>query len=78
MPSSTTNTNTSRNVQVGPGLFGFCIIASIVLAILKLTNVWAISWLVVLLPVLVGLGLNIALLIIFFVIVAIIAVVQSK
>lgn len=76
MPSSTTNT--SRNVQVGPGFFGICLFASIVLAILKLTNVWAISWLVVLLPVLVGLGLNIALLIIFFVIVAIIAVVQSK
>lgn len=77
MPSSTTNTDSSRNVQVGPGLFGFCIIASIVLAILKLTNVWAISWLVVALPALVGLGLIIVLFIIFFIFVAIIAAVQG-
>lgn len=77
MPSSTTTTDSSRNVQVGPGLFGFCIIASIVLAILKLTNVWAISWLVVVLPTLVGLGLIIVLFIIFFIFVAIIAAVQG-
>ena len=77
MPSSTTNTDTSRNVQVGPGFFGLCIFASIVLAILKLTNVWAISWLVVALPALVGLGLIIVLFIIFFIFVAIIAAVQG-
>ena len=77
MPSSTTITDSSRIVQVGPGLFGFCIIASIVLAILKLTNVWAISWLVVALPALVGLGLIIVLFIIFFSFVAIIAAVQG-
>lgn len=75
MPSSTTNT--SRNVQVGPGFFGICLFASIVLAILKLTNVWAISWLVVALPALVGLGLIIVLFIIFFIFVATIAAVQG-
>lgn len=72
------DTNTSRNVQVGPGLLGLCVLASITLAILKLTNVWAISWLVVALPALVGLGLNIVLFIIFFIFVVIIAAVQSK
>lgn len=72
------DTNTSRNVQVGPGLLGLCVLASITLAILKLTNVWAISWLVVVLPALVGLGLNIVLFIIFFIFVVIIAAVQSK
>ena len=72
------DTNTSRNVQVGPGLLGLCVLASIALAVLKLTNVWAISWLVVVLPALVGLGLNIVLFIIFFIFVVIIAAVQSK
>ena len=72
------DTNTSRNVQVGPGLLGLCVLASIALAVLKLTNVWAISWLVVVLPALVGLGLNLVLFIIFFIFVVIIAAVQSK
>lgn len=75
---SNTDTNTSRNVQVGPGLLGLCVLASIALAVLKLTNVWAISWLVVVLPALVGLALNIVLFIIFFIFVVIIAAVQSK
>lgn len=75
---SNPDTNISRNVQVGPGLLGLCVLASIALAILKLTNVWTISWLVVALPVLAGLGLNIVLFSIFFIFVVIIAAVQSK
>lgn len=75
---ATPDTNTSGNVQVGPGLLGLCVLASITLATLKLTNVWAITWLVVLLPTIVGLGLNIVLFIIFFIFVAILAAVQSK
>ena len=74
---SNPGTITSSSVQVGPGLLGLCVLASIALAILKLTNVWAISWLVVALPALVGLGLIIVLFIIFFIFVAIIAAVQG-
>lgn len=77
MAHPNTKTGISSNVQVGPGLLGLCVLASITLAILKLTNVWAISWLVVVLPALVGLGLIIVLFIIFFIFVAIIAAVQS-
>ena len=73
----TKTSSSSSSVQVGPGFFGLCVFASIVLAILKLTNVWAISWLVVALPALVGLGLIIVLFIIFFIFVAIIAAVQG-
>lgn len=39
---SNPGTSTSSSVQVGPGLLGLCVLASIALAILKLTNVWAI------------------------------------
>ena len=77
MANPGTNTNSSSSVQVGPGLLGLCVLASIALAVLKLTNVWAISWLVVVLPTLVGLGFIIALFIIFFIFVAIIAAVQG-
>ena len=74
---SNSNTSASSSVQVGPGLLGLCVLASIALAILKLTNVWAISWLVVALPALVGLGYIIVLFIIVFIFVAIIAAVQG-
>lgn len=77
MAHPNTNTSSSSSVQVGPGLLGLCVLASIALAVLKLTHVWAISWLVVALPALVGLGLIIVLFIIFFIFVAIIAAVQS-
>lgn len=75
---SNPDTNTSRNVQVGPGLLGLCVLASIALAILKLTNVWTISWLVVLLPALAGLGLSIVVFSIFFISAVIIAAVRSR
>ena len=77
MANPGTNTNSSSSVQVGPGFMGLCVLASIVLAILKLTNVWAISWLVVVLPVLAGFGFIIVLFIIFIIFVAIIAAVQG-
>lgn len=63
----------NANVQVGPGLFGLCAIASIVLAILKLTNVLTVSWLIVFLPIIIGGALTIALLIIAFILLAIVA-----
>ena len=74
---SNSNTSTSRNIQVGPGLLGLCVLASITLAILKLTDVWAITWLVVLLPTLASLGLIIAIFAIFFLFLVILAVVKN-
>lgn len=72
------DTNTSRNVQVGPGLLGFCVLASITLAILKLTNVWAITWFIVLLPTIVGFGFTILMVIIAIALMIIVTLVQGK
>lgn len=63
----------NANVQVGPGLFGLCILATIALAILKLTNVLTVSWLVVFLPVIIGGALTIGILIIAFILLIILA-----
>lgn len=75
---SNPDSSTTRNVTVGPGLLGFCVLASIALAILKLTNVWAITWFIVLLPAIVGLGFTILMVIIAFVLIIILALVQGK
>ena len=75
---SNPDSNTTRSVTVGPGLLGFCVLASIALAILKLTNVWAITWFIVLLPAIVGLGFTILMVIIAFVLMIILALVQGK
>ena len=71
------SSNNSANVQVGPGLFGLCTFASIVLAVLKLIGIISISWLAVLLPVIIGAGVTLVL-VIFAIILFIIAEAVSK
>ena len=75
---SNPDSNTTRNVTVGPGLLGFCVLASITLAILKLTNVWAITWFIVLLPTIVGFGFTILMVIIAIALMIIVTPVQGK
>lgn len=71
------SSNSSSNVQVGPGLFGLCTFASIVLAVLKLIGVIGISWLAVFLPMIIGAGVTLVL-VIFAIILFIIAAAVSK
>ena len=72
-------TSDSRaTAQVGPGLFGLCVFASIVLAVLKLTDLLAISWLVVSLPVIIGGGLTIAMVLVALILIVVIALFKEK
>lgn len=71
------SSNNSANVQVGPGLFGLCTFASIVLAILKLIGIIGISWLAVFLPMIIGAGVTL-ILVIFAIILFVIAASVSK
>lgn len=71
------SSNHSANVQVGPGLFGLCTFASIVLAVLKLVGVIGISWLAVFLPMIIGAGVTLVLVILAFIL-FVIAVSVSK
>ena len=70
--------SSNSNVQVGPGLFGICVIGSIVLAILKLTGVFAVSWLVGALPALVGFALTVVLVILGIALLAVAATAASR
>lgn len=70
--------NASSSVQVGPGLIGFCTLITIVLAVLKLIDVLAISWFIVFLPLIIGGGVTVAILVLSLILFIIIALVASK
>lgn len=53
--------NNSASVQIGPGLFGLCTFATIVLVVLKFVGVISISWFAVFLPMIIGAGVTLIL-----------------
>lgn len=75
---SSSNSTASTRVQVGPGFVGLCVLASLVLAILKLTEILSISWLIVCLPLIVGLGFTVVMLVLAVILLFIAALVVTK
>jgi hypothetical protein len=67
----------SKKIQIGGGGFSLCTVLFLVFLILKLTGVIAWSWWLVFLPLIIYAGL-IALVLLFTVIVAIIAIIMDR